>query len=414
MLIKIIGVTAVALQLLFGYSFNANASDLASQEHSQITIGEVHTIHSEVLGEDRELQIYIPPNYENNTKVYPVIYTFDGEFIFQTLVSIVEHKSSRDLMPESIVVGIPSNTGKRLDIALPLSTTADGEAHFGGKTDDYLTFLNDEVFPYIEEKYRTASHRTIIGMSPTVGPVYESFWNRPDMFQANIALAADLHMFLPNGENIIDKIIEKAKENNRPNMKLYISRGGLDTIANQEVAESYNQLVELLVATDTGSTDVMVDVLEGQDHYGSAMPALYNAFEFIYPKEQWRPDYIAIREGKDPAGDIKTFYGNLSRQYGYEIVPIEKGFWMGLTLAGTGRFLSRQQDASKTVAWYEMAINYYPNSVWLNSSLVTAYDNNGQLDKAIKIAEQTVALAEQQNHLYISAFKEELEALQAQ
>ena len=44
----------------------------------------------------------------------------DGEFLFDLTRSMVEIRAARNYMPESIIVGITNNTGKRIEMALEL------------------------------------------------------------------------------------------------------------------------------------------------------------------------------------------------------------------------------------------------------------------------------------------------------
>ncbi|MBE9490224.1 MAG: esterase, partial [Bacteroidetes bacterium] len=37
-------------------------------------VGTNHIIDSKILNEERQIQIYLPPNYEDSNKTYPVLY----------------------------------------------------------------------------------------------------------------------------------------------------------------------------------------------------------------------------------------------------------------------------------------------------------------------------------------------------
>ncbi len=47
-----------------------------------ISIGQVHTLKSEALGEERTVMIHLPPGYEAGTQRYPVLYLTDAEAQF--------------------------------------------------------------------------------------------------------------------------------------------------------------------------------------------------------------------------------------------------------------------------------------------------------------------------------------------
>ena len=127
----------------------------AQNQGDKIVIGESFSLYSEILNEDRSLFVSLPSNYNRNIHSYPVIIVMDAEYLFEITSSIVKIKSSRNEMPESIIVGIPNNTGKRSDMALQLCKN-DGQKFFGdhgGKSKDYLAFFRKELFPFLENNY---------------------------------------------------------------------------------------------------------------------------------------------------------------------------------------------------------------------------------------------------------------------
>ena len=80
-----------------------------------LTIGEVRTIKSKTLNEDRTLNIYLPQGYDK-TKSYPVIYLLDGsmneDFIHVT--GLVQFFNQMYSMPETIVVGVANVDRKEI------------------------------------------------------------------------------------------------------------------------------------------------------------------------------------------------------------------------------------------------------------------------------------------------------------
>ncbi len=161
----------------------------------EIVIGESVSIFSEALGESRQIFLSLPDNYARNLHSYPIVIVFDAEYLFEIINSIVKIKTSRNEMPESIVVGIPNIENQRYDMAMKLSYP-DGRTFFGDaegkKIKNYLSFIRSDLLPYLEKNYRINNHKTVIGMSPTFGPVLEAFWNEPDLFDGYIVLAAEL------------------------------------------------------------------------------------------------------------------------------------------------------------------------------------------------------------------------------
>lgn len=133
--------------------------------------------HSKILNNDREVVVYLPPDYEaNKNKRYAVLYLHDGQNLFDGATSFIPGKEWRvDETAQSlitagkieplIIVGI-YNTGK--DRINEYTPTADEKYKMGGKADLYGRMLVEELKPFIDATYRTrkdAKHTGLGGSS---------------------------------------------------------------------------------------------------------------------------------------------------------------------------------------------------------------------------------------------------------
>ena len=114
------------------------------------------TIKSSVLGEDRTILVRTPPGYETNKLAYPVLYMTDGDAHIAHTSSTIEFLSRNGRMSEMIVVGI-TNTDRTRDLT-PTKGIGPNAAQFptAGGSDNFLKFIETEVMPEIEKRYRTA------------------------------------------------------------------------------------------------------------------------------------------------------------------------------------------------------------------------------------------------------------------
>ena len=64
------------LSVLMFFSLHIQAQ---KEDRKPLTIGDIRTLHSNILHEDRILNIYLPEKYDPS-KSYPVIYLLDGPF----------------------------------------------------------------------------------------------------------------------------------------------------------------------------------------------------------------------------------------------------------------------------------------------------------------------------------------------
>jgi predicted alpha/beta superfamily hydrolase len=139
----------------------------------------IRCFHSEVLGNDRGITIYLPPGYRDRDDVrYPVLYMHDGQNLFEPqrafipgqnwrLAEAADEKIGARTARPMIIVGI-DNTDSRVDEYTP---THDVARKAGGKADDYARMIIEELKPVIDAQYRTLPDRqnTALGGSSLGG-----------------------------------------------------------------------------------------------------------------------------------------------------------------------------------------------------------------------------------------------------
>jgi len=358
------------LVIFIFFSCQSSTKDNTQNSKDKIVIGERCSLTSTILNEDRDVFVSLPLNYERNTHNYPVIIVMDAEYLFEITNSIVKIKTSRNEMPESIIVGIPNNTGKRSDMALEL-TKNDGRKFFGdhgGKSKDYLEFFKKELFPFLEKNYRVNSSKAIIGMSPSFGPVLEAFWNQPDLFSSYIILAAELSLKTVSNETVAQKILASLKDRLHTTTSIYIGKAGNDMKRRpKEEKDAFIKINQTLDSIKNPKIRYKVEILENEDHYGMSVVGIKHGLETIYPRDLWDIPYRDFWNSEDPATEIQAFYDNLSEQYGFEILPLEDAFYAAQNLLGTIRRLKRQGRIKELKDVLDLAVKYYPNSKELNT-----------------------------------------------
>ena len=108
----------------------------------------------------RKIWIYLPLNYTESSKKYPVIYMHDGQNLFDAKTSYAGEwgidETLDALYANVIVVGIENGGDKRMEELTPFVNAKYG----GGKGDLYLDFLVNNLKPYIDKNYRTKTKPT--------------------------------------------------------------------------------------------------------------------------------------------------------------------------------------------------------------------------------------------------------------
>lgn len=143
--------------------FKINAQSTASKQVTTFTIA------APQLDTLKTIWVYLPKNYENSEKAYPVIYMHDAQNLFDDETSYVgEWKVDEYLdtlnQNESIIIGIEHGNEKRIDELTPYKH----EKYGGGRGENYVKFIKNTLKPHVDVVYRTkpkAEHTTIFGAS---------------------------------------------------------------------------------------------------------------------------------------------------------------------------------------------------------------------------------------------------------
>lgn len=158
------------------------------------TLDHIRGFHSAILGNDRDITIYLPPGYnDRDAPRYPVLYMHDGQNLFEPDRAFIpgQHWRLAEAADETIggrtarpmiIAGIDNTGPSRIDEYTP---THDAARHGGGKADDYGRMLIEELKPLIDAQFRTLpdAPNTALGGSSLGGlaTLYLGLF-RPDVF----------------------------------------------------------------------------------------------------------------------------------------------------------------------------------------------------------------------------------------
>jgi predicted alpha/beta superfamily hydrolase len=158
-------------------------------------------ISSQFLTRSRNINVWLPPDYEECDKRYPVLYLQDGKNLFDesTAAFGVEWRADESAMelitkqeiPSLIIVGI-WNTADRME---EYTLTKDERLNLGGRGLDYIRFVVEELKPLIDRTYRTRIDResTSIGGSSLGGLIaMHACLEQPDVFGHCLAFSPSL------------------------------------------------------------------------------------------------------------------------------------------------------------------------------------------------------------------------------
>jgi predicted alpha/beta superfamily hydrolase len=164
-------------------------------ERKPILLGIADEIHSYELDENRTLNIYLPPGYNGTSDTtYPVIYLLDGseneDYIH--IVGLVQFLHMIDTLPGCIIVGI-ANVNRKRDFTFPTTVIKDKEAYpTTGGSEKFIAFVEKELQPYIDKKYKVSASKTLVGQSLGGLLATEILLRKPALFDRYLIVSPSL------------------------------------------------------------------------------------------------------------------------------------------------------------------------------------------------------------------------------
>jgi len=259
--------------------FGLNAQEsLKIINQEPIQLGEQFSFRSDILDEERTLNIYLPPSYNpENKKSYPVIYLLDGSVDedFIHIAGLVQFLtfSWLDIIPESIVVGI-ANVDRKRDFTFPSKNERDiAEFPTTGGSAKFIKCLEKEIKPLIENKYATNGTSTIIGQSLGGLLTTEIFFKHSHLFDNYLIVSPSLWW---NDESLLQK--SPAPLHSPKNVYIAVGKEG------SQMENAANGLRFKLKLLDLENLKLHYNYFPELDHGDTLHKAAYDGLEKIFAK----------------------------------------------------------------------------------------------------------------------------------
>lgn len=339
------------------------------------------TFDSTILGESRDLQFYIPEDYDEEKK-YPLIIVLDADYLFDLVVATVKFNSYNDLMPKSIVVGINQGSNNFREVDCDYSDE-DGLPQDKGTL--FFEFLGREVVSLIEMNYNLAEFKAIIGHGITANFAnYYLFKNEP-LFDAYVCLSPS---FAPQiTERIADRLSTFKKR------KLYYLANANRNLDTDEKAR-ISALNDMLKSVENPKLRYFYDNFENATQYTVASYAIPKAFDVFFDlyepisKEEYNSKILTYE------GPVIEYLINkqdiIKELFGFE-KPIPLNDIMAIYSAiKKGEY--RDLESLEKLA--SIAKEAYPDTMLGFFFLAEFYEQNGEPKKSLKTYENAFTMPE--------------------
>jgi len=251
-------------------------------------LGVIEKIQSKVLGEERTLNIYLPEGYnKNDTTRYAVTYLLDGsaDEDFIHIVGLYQFNSFEwiNRVPKTIVVGI-ATVDRRRDFTYPTTIDKDKKKYpTTGHSDKFIAFIEKELQPFIESRYKVNASKTIIGESLGGLLATEILLKKPALFNKYIIVSPSI--WWDNGSLLsLQSPVLLEGYTHKTDVYVGVGKEGLTSTEMPRVMEvDANLLADKIKATKSKAVSVYCDYLPEETHATIMHQAVNNALKQLYP-----------------------------------------------------------------------------------------------------------------------------------
>lgn len=365
-----------------------------SQSKYLVELGNIESIKSTVLNEDRAYYVQLPQNY-NEKKKYPVIYVLDGGVLLNA-VHLVHDNYYGGFMPEMIIVGVSNANNRTRDLTTSKITERHGMPYNeeNGEANNFSKFLINELIPHIERKYPVTKYRTIIGHS--YGGLFAAnlLVNHTEVFQNYLlidpSLDWDNQKLLKNSELEFQK--ERFEGKN-----IYISLSGQLHMQNKEItienvmedtseytlfARSNIGFYNLVKSQKTNGLKIKWKYYKDDLHGTIPLPSILDGLKHFF---EW---YIIEKPELFNSPDtpteelvklIRKREDKLKKHFGYFVAPFDQDLFNML-----GYMNLEMEQPKKSLTFFNLNIEYNPESANAYDSLADYYMSQNDFDNALK------------------------------
>jgi predicted alpha/beta superfamily hydrolase len=154
-------------------------------------------VESEAVGRAYHVYTMLPESYTSDAeRRYPTIYVLDGGLLFPLLVAYYRYLRIAGETQEAIIVGISYGSDRFEDGNYRSTdfTVPSVERDYWGGAEHFQAFLQNELLPQVETRYRSdVKRRIVFGHSLGGQFVLYSAQTKPELFWGHIASNPALH-----------------------------------------------------------------------------------------------------------------------------------------------------------------------------------------------------------------------------
>ena len=236
-------------------------------------------LHSNITGENYDLYINLPRDYNDTTKTFPAIYLFDAQWDFPLVSAIFGEQYYDNFLPSAVVIGITwSGQNPDYDSLRAHDFTPSPEEHPAkyGNAANFLKSIKTEIIPFVEKNFRVSpKDRTLMGSS--FGGLFTLYtlFHETSVF-GRYVLTSPAILFDKGVINKYEK--EYSEKNSKLPVRLYIAIGSYEDTA------LLQKFVNKIKSRHYQGLEIKNDVIENKGHSGAKAEGYTRGLQFAFKR----------------------------------------------------------------------------------------------------------------------------------
>jgi len=345
-----------------------------AQESYLYELGTKDSLYSKTLDEQRDFWVQLPESYGQDSKqLYPLVYVLDGEVHLKAVATVLSYYWG-GFMPEMIIVGISNRENRTRDLTTSKVETRRGAAYNQetGGAENFTLFIEKELIPHIEANYPATGYRTLIGHSYAGLFTINMLLNHTGLFDNYIAIDPSLDW---DDQKLLKHSKELLSAGDYKGKSLFMSLGGQLHMQNSDItienvmqdSSEYTLFARSNIEFSNSVNENKQNGLNYQwkfyerDLHGTiSLPSILDGLIFLfnwYPIENTDKFNSPDTPTEELIQIIRKREQKLREHFGYFVPPFDEGL---LIMLG---YMNRDWgNTQKSLAFFQLALEYYPNS----------------------------------------------------
>ena len=401
---------------------------MADRDYYQLKKDTIYSKYYTKEDNRKIVDVYLPFNFDSYSNVkFQVIYLLNNNFPELYIYNIV-HKTYNGLLPPTIFVSVNNN-----NIDIYNDST---DAYFGKSAVLFNDYFTQELIPYIQQRYHTASFKTLVvntHYDPSKYAIYlmkhTKLFNAFVLFTpANTLATKDNYVpyeaypnfklpysYIPLGDFFQTKYIRQClSEDSNYQFTLYLVSGTGDNFGSKHYAQS---IYDSLQSIHSNRVNVCLDIEnESPEHdadmapyaFAKAMDYIYKDYvKIVWQSQLWHPITFGFEYGKtiDSSATPPLWFNSVKQCWKKYDMDMDISIYILAAATLEPRAIYQdtiqekkvldyyQENAPHTIAYLAFIAHFY--------SVLIGYD-----EEAIKLYKRAIAQIPQSNykdyHIYTS------------